>query len=52
MNSDFARHQMVEQQVRAWEVLDPAVLDVLKEVPRERRSHSPTRRFPSAMARS
>lgn len=35
MNSDFARHQMVEQQVRAWEVLDPAVLDVLKEVPRE-----------------
>ena len=35
MNSDLARHQMVDQQVRAWEVLDPAVLDVLKAVPRE-----------------
>ena len=35
MNSDFARHQMVDQQVRAWEVLDPAVLNVLKAVPRE-----------------
>jgi protein-L-isoaspartate(D-aspartate) O-methyltransferase len=36
MNSDFARQQMVEQQVRAWEVLDPDVLEVLKQVPRER----------------
>lgn len=35
MNSDFARQQMVEQQVRAWEVLDPDVLEVLKQVPRE-----------------
>jgi protein-L-isoaspartate(D-aspartate) O-methyltransferase len=35
MNSDFARHQMVDQQVRAWEVLDPDVLDVLKALPRE-----------------
>lgn len=35
MNSDYARQQMVEQQVRAWDVLDPDVLEVLKQVPRE-----------------
>jgi protein-L-isoaspartate(D-aspartate) O-methyltransferase len=35
MDTDFARQQMVEQQVRAWEVLDPDVLQVLKDVPRE-----------------
>ncbi len=35
MNSDFARLQMVEQQVRAWDVYDPSVLDVLARVPRE-----------------
>ena len=35
MNIDLARLQMVEQQVRAWDVLDPAVLDVLGTVPRE-----------------
>ena len=33
---ETARHQMVTQQVRAWEVLDPAVLEVLSRVPRER----------------
>lgn len=33
---DFARRQMVEQQVRAWDVLDFGILDVLKDVPRER----------------
>jgi protein-L-isoaspartate(D-aspartate) O-methyltransferase len=31
-----AREQMVEQQVRAWEVLDARILEVLREVPRER----------------
>lgn len=31
-----AREQMVEQQVRAWDVLDDRILDVLREVPRER----------------
>jgi protein-L-isoaspartate(D-aspartate) O-methyltransferase len=36
MNIDFARQQMIDQQVRAWTVLDPAVLAVLSEVPRER----------------
>lgn len=36
MNIDFARQQMIDQQVRAWTVLDPAVLDVLSSVPREK----------------
>ena len=31
----FARRQMIEQQVRAWEVLDLRVLDALERVPRE-----------------
>ena len=30
-----ARFNMIEQQIRTWEVLDPAVLDLLKAVPRE-----------------
>ena len=35
MNSDFARQKMVDQQVRAWDVFDPDVLDVLSKIPRE-----------------
>lgn len=35
MNTDFARRQMIEQQVRAWDVFDLNVLNGLKEVPRE-----------------
>ena len=35
MNKDFARQQMVEQQVRAWDVFDVNVLQGLKEVRRE-----------------
>ena len=35
MNTDFARQQMVQQQVRAWEVLDEDVLDILATTPRE-----------------
>jgi protein-L-isoaspartate(D-aspartate) O-methyltransferase len=35
MNIEQARFNMVEQQVRTWEVLDPAVLDLLYAVPRE-----------------
>jgi protein-L-isoaspartate(D-aspartate) O-methyltransferase len=31
----YAREQMIEQQVRAWEVLDERVLDVMRKVPRE-----------------
>jgi protein-L-isoaspartate(D-aspartate) O-methyltransferase len=36
MQVDAAREQMVHQQVRAWDVLDPRVLGVLGAVPRER----------------
>jgi protein-L-isoaspartate(D-aspartate) O-methyltransferase len=36
MQNAAAREQMIEQQVRAWEVLDPRVLEVLRRVPRER----------------
>jgi protein-L-isoaspartate(D-aspartate) O-methyltransferase len=36
MNIEAARQQMIEQQVRAWEVLDPRVLETLGRVPRER----------------
>ena len=36
MNVEAARRQMIDQQVRAWEVLDDTVLDVLRAVPRER----------------
>lgn len=30
-----ARRNMIEQQIRTWEVLDPAILDLLLRVPRE-----------------
>lgn len=36
MNTDFARRQMVEQQVRVWDVFNPQVLKVLGEVAREK----------------
>ncbi len=35
MDTLSARRQMVDQQIRTWEVLDPRVLDVLSAVPRE-----------------
>jgi protein-L-isoaspartate(D-aspartate) O-methyltransferase len=35
MDTLLARQQMVDQQIRTWEVLDPRVLDVLSAVPRE-----------------
>ncbi len=35
MNNDFARQQMVNQQVRAWDVLYASVLQVIAAVPRE-----------------
>jgi protein-L-isoaspartate(D-aspartate) O-methyltransferase len=35
MDTLVARQQMVDQQVRTWEVLDPAVLAALAAVPRE-----------------
>lgn len=36
MNLEAARRQMIDQQVRAWEVLDDTVLEALAAVPRER----------------
>jgi protein-L-isoaspartate(D-aspartate) O-methyltransferase len=35
MNVEQARFNMIEQQIRPWEVLDPQVLDLLFEVKRE-----------------
>ncbi len=35
MNFEQARFNMIEQQIRPWEVLDQQVLDVLARVPRE-----------------
>ena len=35
VNVEQARFNMIEQQIRPWEVLDQQVLDVLAEVPRE-----------------
>lgn len=34
MNLQQARFNMVEQQIRTWEVLDPVVLDLLEQAPR------------------
>jgi len=34
-NTGAARFNMIEQQIRTWEVLDPVVLALLNEVPRE-----------------
>jgi len=35
LDRDFARRQMIEQQVRAWQVLDLAVLETMSRVRRE-----------------
>jgi protein-L-isoaspartate(D-aspartate) O-methyltransferase len=35
MYTAVAREQMIEQQVRAWDVLDARVLEVMRRVPRE-----------------
>jgi len=35
MNTDYARLQMVNQQVRGWNVYDERVLKMLRELPRE-----------------
>jgi len=45
INLEQARFNMVEQQVRTWEVLDPQVLDALREVPREDFAPSDYRRL-------
>jgi len=41
MNFEQARFNMVEQQIRPWQVLDTEVLAVLSKVPRERFAPSP-----------
>lgn len=35
MNLEQARTNMIDQQIRSWEVLDSRVLEVMREVPRE-----------------
>jgi protein-L-isoaspartate(D-aspartate) O-methyltransferase len=35
MDTDTARFNMIEQQIRPWEVLDPRILNALHDVPRE-----------------
>lgn len=35
MQTEFARVQMITQQVRAWDVLDERVLDTMRRTPRE-----------------
>jgi len=35
MQTEFARVQMITQQVRAWDVLDDRVLDAMRRTPRE-----------------
>jgi len=35
MQTTDAREQMIQQQVRAWDVLDARVLEVMRQVPRE-----------------
>ena len=35
MQTADVREQMIEQQVRAWDVLDERVLDAMRQVPRE-----------------
>lgn len=35
MDIERARFNMIEQQIRPWEVLDPRVLNLLSEIPRE-----------------
>lgn len=35
MNFEQARHNMIQQQIRTWEVLDQRVLDLLEEIHRE-----------------
>lgn len=35
MNLEQARHNMIEQQIRPWEVMDDQVLDLIRRTPRE-----------------
>lgn len=35
MNFESARHNMIEQQIRPWNVIDPVALNALESIPRE-----------------
>ena len=35
MNFETARHNMIEQQIRPWNVIDPDALDAIEAIPRE-----------------
>lgn len=35
MNTAYARHQMVDQQIRTWDIPEARLLDLLKTLPRE-----------------
>ncbi len=35
MNFETARHNMIEQQIRPWNVIDPVALEALETIPRE-----------------
>ncbi len=45
INVEIARHNMIMQQIRPWEVLDDRVLDLLARAPREDYVPSPYRRL-------
>lgn len=45
MNFEQARFNMVEQQIRPWEVLDAKVLELLHEIPREKFVHDDHQKF-------
>ncbi len=36
VDTELARYNMIEQQIRTWDVLDPQILELLASVPRER----------------
>jgi len=36
VDTELARYNMIEQQIRTWDVLDPLILELLASVPRER----------------
>jgi protein-L-isoaspartate(D-aspartate) O-methyltransferase len=44
-NIEQARHNMIEQQIRTWEVLDPRLLEVIAATPRERFVPEPYQRL-------
>lgn len=43
MDTEQARFNMIEQQIRTWEVLDPRILNALHDVPREEYVPAPYR---------